>query len=189
MQEINLLPPERRKLLRNESIAISLHGFLKSINAGLMLLTVIGVALIVGLMIMSYAAARTTSQELQAMVDEYQNLRDIIAEQNKVFEYVAAVGRDRIVWSTIIRDFVGVVPPGVQIHTLAGRTVFAEGAVSSAQISFKGQAITRSTLVIYEERLKALESVISLTSPTSNLLERNNPTFEFDIDIRTTPDL
>ncbi len=185
-REINLLPPERRRRLRNESMAVSLTDIVRSINNGLLLMTLIGGAIIVSLWIFSVAGARTTEAELNQVVTDYQGLRDSVAEQNAVLERLALLGGGRILWSEVLHTFFAITPPGITLHRLSGSLTFTEGVITTAGLSFSGQAITRSTLTFYEsERLRAAEWIKQVDSPTSNLLERNNPLFQFSLILNT----
>lgn len=186
VREINLLPPERRRRLRNESMAVSLTGILKSINTGLVTMTLIAVAIVVAIWLFAVAVKPTTAEELSQVVDEYQGLRDEVAQKNAVLERLTALGRERIVWSELLSGFFALAPPGVTLHRLGGDVTFVEGAVSSTVLNFGGQAVSRSALIVYEEKLRGMKQVQEVSSPTSNLLERSNPVFQFSLTL-TSP--
>lgn len=181
-REINLLPPERRRRLRNESIAVSITDIIRSVNNGLLLMTLIGGAIIASIWLFSIAGVDTTEAELKQVVGDYQVLRDSVAEQNSVLDRLVSLGEGRIVWSDVLRDFFATTPPGITFHRMSGSLTFTEGVVVSGGLSFSGQAVTRSTLTFYEsERLRVADWVKQVDSPTSNLLERNNPLFQFSV--------
>jgi Tfp pilus assembly protein PilN len=182
-QEINLLPPERRRLVRNESIAVSIINIVKSMNAGLLLMTVLALVMVGAVWLYSWAATPTTQEELNQAVDQYQTLRDRIAQENVVLERLEEVGQKRIAWSEMLIDFFATTPPGVTLSRLGGDVVFADGVVASGTLNFAGQAATRNALTIYEERLRSLPGVRQVNSPTSNLLERTNPLFQFTLTV------
>lgn len=182
IREINLLPPERRRRLRNESMAVSLTDIVRSVNTGLLLMSLIAGAIAISLWLFSIAGARTTEAELKDVVTEYQVLRDSVAEQNAVLERLALLGAGRIIWSEVLGDFFAITPPGITLHRLSGSLTFTEGVITAAGLNFSGQAVARSTLTFYEsERLRAADWVARVDSPTSNLLERNNPLFQFNV--------
>lgn len=180
-REINLLPPERRRRLRNESMAVSLTDIIHSVNNGLLLMTLIGGAILASMWLFAVADTPTTEGELKQVVDNYQVLRDSVAEENAVLEHLASLGQERIVWSEVLRDFFAVTPPGITLHRLDGELSFMEGAVSAGGLTFSGQAVTRSTLTVYKNRLQEQPWVKRVDSPTSNLLERNNPSFQLSV--------
>ncbi len=181
-REINLLPPERRRRLRNESMAVSFTDIVRSINNGLLLMTLIGGAIVLSLWLYSIAGVRTTEAELQQVVTDYQALRDSVSEQNAVLERLASLGEGRILWSEVLRDFFAITPPGITFHRMSGSLTFTDGAVTAGGLNFSGQAAARSTLTFYEsDRLRAAKWVKQVDSPTTNLLERNNPFFQFSV--------
>lgn len=181
MREINLLPPARRKVLRRESLMVSTQDFLTSVTMALVLTTCVGVLLIGVLWALSLAATRTTAGELKEAITEYKSLREDIARQNLFLEEIAALGRKRIVWSDVVREVIAVVPPGVTIEETQASVEFDKKNIKAAKLVIKGRAITRSTLTVFEGRLRALSIVGAVKSPTTNLLERNNPGYQFDI--------
>jgi hypothetical protein len=181
IQEINLLPPERRRRVRNESIAVSVTDIVKSINAGLFLMTLLGGAIVASLWLYQVATTDTTKEELTVVVDEYKALRDQVAEQNAVLERLAALGEQRIVWSEILTEFFAATPPGVTLHRMNGGLIFAAGELESGELVLSGQAAARPLLITYEGQLRNLKHVVTVNSPTSNLLERTNPPFQFSL--------
>ena len=183
LQEINLLPPERRRRVRNESIAVSVTVIIKSINAGLLLMTTFSIAIVLSILLYSWAATPTTQEELNKTVDEYQALRDKVAEENAVLERLEGLGHHRIIWSDMLAEFFRVTPPGITLNRLGGAAIFGEGVVTSGTLTFMGQAITRTSLTVYEDRLKTLPGVTQVNAPASNLLERTNPTFQFNLTV------
>lgn len=180
-QEINLLPPDRRRRARNESLAVSVTRIVKSINIGLLLLTTLAGAFVAALWVYSLAARPTTEAELTGVVDEYQALRDRVAEENAVLARLESLGRRRLVWSEVLQDFFAITPPGITLSHLDGALTFVDGEITAGGLTFGGQAVTRNSLKVYEEKMKGLAGVQQVNSPTSNLLERNNPSFQFSL--------
>lgn len=185
LQEINLLPPERRRRVRNESIAVSVTDIVRSINLGLFLISLLGGAILASVWLYQVATTATTEEELALVVEEYQTLRDRIAEQNAVLERLASLGRQRIVWSEVLTDFFAITPTGITLNRMNGQLVFTDGAVTNGTFNFGGQAVTRTSLTTYEDRLKGMKRVVQVDSPTSNLLERTNPPFQFNVTLST----
>ncbi|MDP3997950.1 MAG: hypothetical protein U1C49_01305 [Candidatus Andersenbacteria bacterium] len=184
MREINLLPPERRALLRRESLMVSVETFFNSLVMAVTLLTMVAIMLIVVLLVMGVAAKGTTKTELEAAVKEYQALREQISKQNLVLEKVSNIGNRRAVWSDFLRKLLPVVPPGVTLSDITATTIIENDEIFTPSLTVGGQAESRSTLTVLEGRIKALESVASVNSPTTNLLERSNPVFQFNINLK-----
>lgn len=181
IREINLLPPDRRRRLRRESVAVSLADIGQGINTGLLLVTLIGVAIIFSIWLFSVASTPTTKEELNQVVVRAQQLRDTVAEKNAVYERLADIGQTRVVWSNVLHDLLAATLPGVTVHQLSGKLGLEEGAVNSGTLSFSGGAITRGTLIKYEEQLRSLPWAREVTAPSSNLLERTSPTWQFGV--------
>jgi hypothetical protein len=74
-------------------------------------------------------------------------------------------------------------PPGIILQRVNGEVTFADGVVSSAVFNFSGQAVTRRALIVYEEKLREMKQVQKVSSPSSNLLERSNPAFQFSAEL------
>lgn len=180
-REINLLPPARRSRLRRESVAVSLTDIGQGINTGLLLMTLIGVAIIFSIWLFSVASTPTTEEELNQVVARAHELRDTVAEKNAVYERLANIGEKRVVWSNVLHDLLAATLPGVTVHQLSGKLGLEEGAVNSGTLSLSGGAITRGTLIKYEEKLRNLTWAREVTAPSSNLLERTSPTWQFSV--------
>lgn len=158
--------------------------FLTSVLMALTLTTCVGVLLVGVLWGLSFATARTTEGELRLAIKEYKSLREEMALQNVFLDQILVTGKRRVVWSDAVREIFAVVPPGVTIRQVEAKVEMDKRAMKSAKLVLKGNAVTRSTLTVFEGRLRSLPIVGGVNSPTTNLLERNNPTYQFDIVIK-----
>lgn len=183
MKDINLLPPSRRSLLHRESLLIAAQSFLNSLLLGLALLTCVGIMLAAALWIMSFNAARTTESQFIVVRDEYKKMKDSVTQQNQFFSRIEQSGSKRIVWSDALQAVLKAVPAGVAIETASAVAVMKNNVPQSATLILKGRAVTRSTLTVMESKLRSLPNVAQVQSPTTNLLDRNNPSFEFNLSI------
>jgi len=184
MKEINLLPPDRRKVLHSESLLEAAIHFLRSGIIGLLLLTGVAVASIVVLVVVAGFSASATQAELDEAVARYQALRDRVVEENGVLEFVSMLGGRRIVWTKLVGQVFEAVPAGISLNDAGGTLTVENGDIDSAVMTVSGRAATRSTLVIFQEKLKSLSIVQEVESPTTNLLERTNPPFEMTVRFR-----
>lgn len=184
MREINLLPPKRRWRLRSESIAVSITRFLRSIIDGLLIMSVTAVGISIIMWLLAVTANISTADDLKQEVSRFQELRDEVSLKNQSFEAISAIGIKRIVWSDVLSSFFQSVPRGILLHDLSVKVEFGDGLPASATMEVNGQALTRNTLIVYSEDLKGLGFVKGVNFPTSNLLERVNPVFNLEIDIK-----
>jgi hypothetical protein len=184
MREINLLPPLRKRQLRRQHWIALTQSALQSATLGLTLITVVGIFVIFIVWILSVAAARTSDIELASRIKEYQKLREATTEHNALFEQVALIGRERIVWSTVVSSVLAALPPGVNLHDMIGNAQYESTGGAAPSLVITGHAASRSVLTVLGDRLRQLKNVTGVISPTSDLLERENPDFRFEIQFK-----
>lgn len=172
--ELNLLPYERRRLITRQLVWGSIYDWLKSLVAGLLIITLAGVMSIGGLQLAIWAATRGTQAEFDTALDRYKGLRDLIAQQNISLKEMGSLSELRVVWSEIFPGVLAAIPPGVGFKSVVG-------IIDDKKLSLVGQAVVRSTLIVFEDRLKVLPWVKEVKFPLSNLVQRDNPTFQFDL--------
>lgn len=183
-REINLLPPSRRQQLRNESVIVSLQRFVRTINSGLLVLSIIAIVATLLLTMALLVLSRGDASELTAALTDYQELRDDILKQDTLFSRVANIGENRIVWSSLLRQMLPLTPAGTTIHSLAGTaTLDKDAAITQANVSISGAAATRTTLLLFTDRLAGLTEITNVVSPTTNLLDRTNLTYQLTLDL------
>lgn len=175
--ELNLLPPERRRVLTRHLVWESVSRVLASLAIGLAVVTVAGGILGASLQALTWSAARGTQAEFSQALGRYKELRDAIASQNVVLAEMSQLSEARIVWSQLAPAVLAAFPPGVLVKTMAAET-------STRKFSFGGVALARNTLIVLAERLRVLPWVEELKAPLSNLVQRDNPTFQFDLIIK-----
>ena len=187
VKEINLLPPSRRQQLRNETVLVSLQIFLRTVNSGLMVLSVVAVAAAVLLTVVLPVVDRGGRGELEATLEDYQQLRDVIVAENVLYDRVVKIGENRVVWTALFREILPTLPSGVRISLLSGRSTLDDsGELETGNMKLLGRAATRTTLVLWESRLSELESVLEVESPTSNLIDRVD--LDYDLTLVLTDD-
>lgn len=174
MRRLNLLPLNRRLGLRREVMLSSATKFLRGVAIGLGGLAVVGVLAGFGLWVMSETMSRSTEVDLQVEVDNYKRLRTVVARENAVLELVDGLAKDRIEWSLILGDLLKIVPPGVVIEDM-------QADADESLISFSGSALNRSSLVVFEDRLRVLPWVADVAAPRENLLSRIKPSYNIRV--------
>jgi Tfp pilus assembly protein PilN len=183
-RQINLLPPERRYALKKSLVWKKLVDFSNKLELTLWFLSFVGIILMLSLWILSVAAASTTVKELEMEVEEYREIRREVAQQKALLEQVHGVAKDRMVWSDVLNEFVNVVPSGIIIEFLSGNMMSGNNENMEANLSLKGQAVTRNVLQAFIKRLEELEVTTKIDSPASNLLDRDRPEFELKLQIK-----
>ncbi|MEX1112137.1 MAG: hypothetical protein WEC84_01630 [Candidatus Andersenbacteria bacterium] len=176
-RELNLLPPQRRSLLAKQSMVDGATRVVKNICYGLGTVSAGAVAIIITLQIMAYVAARTSTSTLEAEVATYQELREGISKQNKLYETLYGIDSGRISWIEKVKDLFAILPPGLTVDKVTTRTT------PSPTLVFSGQAVNRNTLIVLEARLRGLSWAQSIDAPHTNLIDRLSPTYTFTINL------
>jgi hypothetical protein len=181
-QELNLLPPSRRTYLVGQLMIGAVHSILRSLIVASILVTVAGVGAIAFLQFMIAASSSNGSVVLAQKIKAYQDLRTGIATQNASLKTLNSLSNDRIVWSKLWPDLFAALPPGTVMFSLSA------DVLPSPHFSFSGQALARSALVVLQDRLHLISWVDIVNAPDSNLLDRDNPKYQFDVYLKkTTP--
>jgi Tfp pilus assembly protein PilN len=175
--QLNLLPPERRRLLLRQVFFTSLQKFLSSLLVGLGIVTACGLVAGGTLLIWSWAVSPANEGELQAAVKQYQARRDEIAGQNEKLKVMQDLHNNRLVWAPKLENLSTVIPPGAILTQVAADSV-------SGHLVLSGQALARSVLIVLEQRLQVLPWVDQVDAPPSNLLQRESPIFDFDLTLK-----
>jgi len=174
MRRLNLLPLNRRLGLRREVMLSAATKFLRGVAFGLGGLILVGALAGTGLWIMSETMSRSTEVDLQMELSNYQRLRVIVSRENAVLELVNDLAKDRLEWSLVVANLLKIVPPGVTIETMN-----ADKATSL--ISLSGSALNRSSLVVFEDRLRVMPWIEEVVAPRENLMSRINPSYTIQV--------
>lgn len=175
-RQLNLLPPGRRLGLRQEILLSAITRFLHDVVVGLIILAVLASLAAVGMWVGSLLVGQTAESELAQQVASYHEIKGRIESQNALMEFVDNQIKGRLVWSNLVPSLLATVPPDVTIDTL-------RVDMDTATVSFSGTARARSSLVVFEQRLRLLPWVVDMTAPRTNLLERVNAAYTFSLTI------
>jgi Tfp pilus assembly protein PilN len=176
--ELNLLPPERRRLLDRQSLFVGIMRALHNGIVGLSIITACGIATSIALWSIVFMDSGTVSAELDQEVEQYQRRRADIARQNVVLERMHELSVQRMTWSSLLHEMFPVLPAGTTIRQINGR------AGQNMQLTFTGQAVNRNAVIIMSNRLEALPWVADVEAPHTNLLQRVDPSYSFTLSIR-----
>lgn len=176
---LNLLPPERRTALGHEQLYGGLLTVLRTVLAGLSLLTMAAVGLGVALQVLLAMAPTDAAETLQDQLAVYRELTTTIDQYNLLLEEIGRIDTERILWSRVMIGALGSLPPGVVVDELL---IDAD----TLTMTFLGRAPDRSAVVALETRLRALPWVATVTSPRDNLLDRFNARYQFELQVDAT---
>lgn len=177
-RQLNLLPPGRRLGLRQEILLSAIIHFLHEGAVGLVMLAALAGLTAVGMWVSSFLVGQTAESELAQQVASYHEIKGEIKSQNALMEFIDGQMGGRLVWSDLIPSLLATVPPNVTIDTLRVDR-------DTATVSFSGTAQARSSLVVFEQRLRLLPWVVDITAPRTNLLGRVNAAYTFSLTTET----
>lgn len=173
MIALNLLSPQQKKALRSRMIyalieRVSIVGVTATLLATIAVLQ-IRIELIKNLQ---------SVQARQLLTANYMRANKDIAGLNAQIARVETLQKLAISPGSLLLDITGRTPPGVGIANL-------DFDVASGSMRIAGTAAQREDLLAFEEALKKSPFVKKLTSPISNLFEKTDISFSFDIALET----
>ncbi len=177
-RQLNLLPPGRRLGLRQEILLSAITRFLHDGAVGLIILAALASLTAAGMGVSSLLVGQTAESELAQQVASYHEVKRKIESQNVLMEFIDNQIKGQLVWSNLVPSLLATVPPGVTIDTL-------QVDMDTATVSFSGTAQARSSLVVFEQRLRLLPWVVDMTAPRTNLLDRVNAAYTFSLTTET----
>lgn len=177
---INLLPPQRRNILRRKHFFGRISRALDNVLLGLLLMTFTGVLLASTYYVLGMFNESTMLDEKEEAVQANKALRTAVAEQRLLLEQAVKVGENRLAWSDVIREVIQALPPA-QVKEMNAQAEFSDDEISSPRMTIVGRAPTRAALASITSRLQAIPGIKEVKSPTSNILDAVNPSFELVI--------
>ncbi len=157
---------------------VAVTRIVSTVMYGLVMMTVIGLGLMSLMWWMGWSDA-TDSDKLIGEIREYREARGKIEDENKLLAAINTLGEERILWSEVLMNLMNNLPVGITLYDVQSIT---DGGRQILEI--RGTAVTRTMLVVFEERLRQLEWAEDVEAPRSNLLERNNAKFRFRIAVK-----
>ncbi|OIO51329.1 hypothetical protein COY93_04175 [Candidatus Uhrbacteria bacterium CG_4_10_14_0_8_um_filter_58_22] len=166
---LNLLSPNKKRALRtvlaltSVQTAILLAAFVALSLAGLLF----------SLRLTLAGTARGLYDQSSATLDEYETTAKLIRDTNGFIKRTEEVHESFVDWSAILESISQAAPDGIKFD---GLTVDVDRS-----ISIVGLAMTREEVLEMERRLKANPNFRDVSSPLSNILQRENLRFEFNL--------
>lgn len=182
-REINLLPPMRRRVLRREHILALFSKFLLTLVIGSVMMSAAAGAAVGWLALASRSAATTTQAEFKNTLEKYQTLKKNITVQNDSLKSLVDLNKRRFVWSDFLHALIKATPQGIVISHLSG-AYDAAGTAARPTLTVRGEAANRNLLLTFQNALQKISQIDTVNSPVSNLLERFNSQFQFDVQLK-----
>lgn len=165
---LNLLSPSQKEYLRYEHA----YFYIRTVMWLMLTFTVIisGLLLVARLMLQdNYATVLTTT----TLVNEKNRSIDRdIANFNKNLKDVGVIQSDFVKWSNIIININAAIPENIEI-------TYLNLEQKTRLFNLHGKALRREDFLTLKSNLEALPYFEELSSPLTNLLLRENVTFEF----------
>ncbi|HLD86050.1 MAG TPA: hypothetical protein VJA28_01195 [Patescibacteria group bacterium] len=165
---LNLLSPAQKEYLRYEHAYLSVRTFMWLILTFVVIIS--GLLLVARLMLQdNYATVLTTA----TLVNEKNRAVDRdIASFNKNLKEVERIQADFIKWSNIIIDINRAIPANVEV-------TYLNLEQKTRLFNLHGKALSRDDFLVLKSNLEKLPYFEEMSSPLTNLLLRENVTFEF----------
>lgn len=173
-KEINLLPLARRRLLIRQFFERKLMRFLVSQILALGLVSAAAAAAVLGLHVTGSLFFESVRDELDEAIVAYRVETKSIQDINNVIMEMKQRHDESLTWANLLQDVLAALPPGTTLEEVGGNA-------ETRQLVLRGLTPARSALVVLQERLQKLPWVQEVVAPPANLLERENPQFNFSI--------
>lgn len=172
---LNLLSKNRKKMLSYELLTRQILHI--SVVTCVYLLMVAAILVATRRMLIRQSALQrdiVTQQEQFTIAQEGELPAERIKQLNALFGRVALIQRSYRKWTPLLTALSSYVPGGVH---------FASMDIDQAQhtINIRGTAATREDLLALQKNFSTAKEFTNLSSPVSNLLERENIHFEISM--------
>lgn len=173
--ELNLLPLSRRRLIDQQVTLNVFTVLITHLVIAFAIVTFSGLAVLGGLQAMTLFTARQASSQLQDEIANFQEKREEIARQNAALKQLYELSADNVAWSELVSDVLTLLPAGTSIEKIEGDQSL------QPRLTLQGKATSRTSLIAIADRLKKVPWAQVVTAPQSNLIERINPSYSFNI--------
>ncbi len=175
MINLNLISPSQKEYLRYEY----LYLYVRTVTVLLLTCTVIisGLFLAARLLLQdSFASVLTATT---AVNDRNRTTDREIAELNKDLKEAQKIQNDFTKWSSLLTDLNRAIPPRIQI-------TYLNVEKKTRLFNLNGTAATRDDFLKLKENLSNISYLEELSSPLTNLLARENVSFQFSAKLKAT---
>ncbi len=167
---LNLLPPEKKKALRTGLVM----AYTQTIVFIIFLVVVFVSGTLMSVRLMLSGDYETISkQEATANSSETTDIVTAIKQINSYLKEIDDTQRGFVPWSTVIENITPLIPNDVQVERIS--------ISSEDKILLSGVAQTRDGALLLLKRLKEQPYLSNVLSPLSNILQRQNVAFDFEM--------
>jgi Tfp pilus assembly protein PilN len=166
---LNLLPPANKTALRT--------GFIFAYAQSMLVLVLAVIALVAGTLLAVRAQVLSVHADYAARATgpsrEYDTLVSETKAVNTYLKRLESLRVSSVQWSSVLRAITETVPTGVRLTGIR--------ANASGLISVSGVAETRDDVLAMREQLEDSPMFEKVQSPLSNILERRDVKFDFEM--------
>jgi Tfp pilus assembly protein PilN len=164
---LNLLPNPQKKSLRTAQTM----AFLQSLALFVMLVALIIASLIFSLKLILEHEVESNARQSHSSFEEYDLLTQQMRGINDYIDRVDDVHGHFVDWSAVLEQLGHAAPHGLQFE---GITIQPD-----MTLMVEGSAKTRDDVLAMEKQLNEYPHFIDISSPLSNILQKQNLRFEF----------
>lgn len=177
--ELNVLPPERKAILRTEVMLLRSRKTLivLTVTIAIILAGLYGASLILEQAVRSQQNA--LAQIRLGSGEETLALDANIKELNAKLVRMNSLEQNYTPWTPIVNDLFEAIPEGINVVQISINR-------EEASASIRGSAKVRDNLIDLQERIESSERFSDASSPITNLLQREDIQFDmsFTVDLK-----
>lgn len=175
---LNLLPPPKRKRLINLVNFLLTKEFVELTIFAASLLAIVFVS---GWLVLVDSMGNLAKSSF-LVSRQTPTINQDVRRLNKLFSNLITSGKEYGALSPVLLSIAQTLPPGIKLNSLAidraGKTV-----------TIDGEAMTRDGLLAYENVLRTMPFLNSISHPTSLLFQKENVSFEIQASLSGFPDI
>lgn len=142
----------------------------------LFLLCLIGIALLLGQSVLE-GYFNDLTENLVSSSNQYAGSNKEIKRINRLLRQTKLIQDNYFIWSPILVELANNTPNGITLSTI-------QLNADKKNLSFAGLAATRENLLFFEENLRSLSFISSVSIPLSQLAEKTNISFSLSAQIK-----
>lgn len=174
--KINVLPPERKELVRRREEFVFL--LVQCVQISMMMLLVLvmfyGIRLALQFEVENSKLESSQSQE-RKIAEQMSAYQDEIGQTNRRVIEIVRMEQEHVYWSRLLRKLEALLPEG---------TYLSQIGTNEYRVSLAGQARDRDVLLSFRDRLSGDDCFSDVEVPLSNLFVQENIDFQVDVTVK-----
>ena len=166
---VNLLPPHKKQAMQSAFV----FAYVQSLLMVVFVLTCIVSATLLSVRLLLMSTLNGLSSKSGPDTEEFTEVSQEINDINAYIEHMNDITSKRVAWSVVLDELVAILPENAMLDRI---NVTREG-----KIFLTGNALHREDVLELDRRLVGSEMFIDIKSPLSNILQRDNVAFEFEM--------